>query len=761
MYDKNYMSIAVAVLMRKFIARNNFCAMLKRPDPHSAADHSATISVNNVNINTIHMKNKFFSLLVIAILTLGNQVCKSQNTQTDDPYLWLEEVESEKSLEWVKAKNAISERVLTTNTLFETLRSKYVKEFNDKDKLIYPEMVGEFVYNLWQDEKNERGLWRRMSKTDFLNKKTNWESVIDLDELSKKESKKWVLQKAEWLAPDNKICLVYLSDGGKDENEIREFNAETKEFVKGGFLFKESKGGASWIDNNNVLVYRNFGEGTLTTSGYSRKVKLLKRGTSLENAKVIFETDTSSVEAAGYSIFSMNKQHVFVSNAKTFYDTELYYLSGEKLEKIDYPRDAVIIGFHKNEIILSLQSDWIVSEKNYKAGSLVSFDLNKNIKRNLDIKTIYEPNAKSSFVSMSTSKDFVTINIMENVQNKLISYKLENNKWISKVVEAPQFGSIWLIASTNQSNDYFFTYSNFITPPTLYHANETKIELTKKMKDVFNSGNLEVQQNTAISKDGTSIPYFFVHKKGIALNGTNPTIIDAYGGFNVSVQPDYTMTVGIGWLEQGGVYVLANIRGGGEFGPSWHQAAMKEKRQNAYDDFFAVSQDLIDKKITSPKYLGAFGWSNGGLLMGVVFTQRPDLYNAVVVGAPLLDMRRYSKLLAGASWMGEYGDPDIPEEWEYIKKYSPYHNISKNKKYPEVFFVTSTKDDRVHPGHARKMAAKMIDMGHPLVYHETIEGGHGAASTNEQMAYMFAEIYSYFNMKLKKNPLNFKLAIFN
>ncbi len=697
------------------------------------------------------MKKKFRFLVVFAILLFGNQLCKAQITELDDPYIWLEEVESEKSLEWVKAQNAISEKFFTTNPLFETLRSKYLKVFNDKDKLIYPNIVGDFVYNLWQDEKNERGLWRRMSKTDFINKKTNWESVIDLDELSKKENKKWVFQGAEWLAPDNKICLVYLSDGGKDENVIREFNAETKKFVEDGFLFNESKGGVTWIDKNTVLVYRNFGEGTLTTSGYPRQVKLLERGFSMEKSKLIFETDTTSVGAFGASFFSTNKQNVFISNAITFYNAELYYLEGEKLKKVECPKDAEISGFYQNEIILSLQSDWTVNEKVYKAGTIVSIDINQNINGNIDIKTIYEPIAKSSFVSMSASKDFVTLNIMENVTKKLINYKIENKKWISKLVETPKFGSIRLIASTNQSNDYFFTYSNFLTPATLFHANETKIEITKKMKDVFNAENLEVHQYFANSKDGTSIPYFIVHHKGLVLNGSNPTMIDAYGGFNISEQPDYRTTVGIGWLERGGVYILSNIRGGGEFGPSWHQAAMKEKRQNAYDDFYAVSQALIDKKITSPDYLGAFGWSNGGLLMGVVFTQRPDLYNAVVVGAPLLDMKRYSKLLAGASWIGEYGDPDIPEEWDFLKKYSPYHNISKDKKYPEVFFVTSTKDDRVHPGHARKMAAKMNDMGHPFFYHETIEGGHGAASTNDQEAYIWADIYTYFNMKLNKS----------
>jgi prolyl oligopeptidase len=294
-------------------------------------------------------------------------------------------------------------------------------------------------------------------------------------------------------------------------------------------------------------------------------------------------------------------------------------------------------------------------------------------------------------------------------------------------------------------------YSNFISPRTLYHANADDIKVIKKLKDVFKADNLVVEQYFTPSKDGTLIPYFMVHKKDMILDGSNPTLIYAYGGFNVSQQPDYSYTIGLGWLEQGGVYVLANIRGGGEYGPSWHEAGMKEKKQNSYDDFYAVSEDLIKKKVTSPKNLGAFGWSNGGLLAGVIFTQRPELFNAVVIGAPLLDMKRYTKLLAGASWIGENGDPDIPEEWEYIKKYSPYHNIHADKEYPEVFFVTSTKDDRVHPGHARKMAAKMISMGHPLLYQETIEGGHGAASTNEQQANVSASMYTYLNMKLNKS----------
>ena len=694
------------------------------------------------------MKITKLFLSVFVLLLFSHQVGLSQDQQVDDAYLWLEEVESEKSLEWVRAQNAISDKTITNHPLFEPLQAKYMEASNDKDKIVYPTLVGDYVYNLWQDEVNERGLWRRMSKTDFMAQKTTWETVLDIDELSKKENKKWVFAGATWLAPNNTICLLALSDGGKDENVIREFNAETKVFVENGFTFPESKGGVSWISADKVLVSRDFGEGTLTTSGYPRQVKTLERGASIDAAKTVFETATTSVGAFGASFYQDNTWYVIVYNAITFYNSEMHYLTGDTLQKLEYPNDAQIAGQHKKQALLALQSDWDVNGVTYKEGSLVSYDFFKNIEGKLDVKTIYEPNEKSSYVGSSGSKDFIVVNAMENVQNKLIKYTWENNSWVAEDIKAPEFGSIHLVASDDQSNDYFFMYSNFISPRTLYHANANEMQVTKKLKDVFKTDNLEVKQYTVASKDGTMIPYFMVHQKDMKWDGNNPTLVYAYGGFNSSQQPDYSYTTGLGWLEQGGVYVLANIRGGGEFGPSWHQAGMKENKQNGYDDFYAVSEDLINKKVSSPANLGAYGWSNGGLMAGVLFTQRPDLFNAVIVGAPLLDMKRYTKLLAGASWVGEYGDPDVPEEWEYIKKYSPYHNMHADMVYPEVFFVTSTKDDRVHPGHARKMAAKMNDLGHPFLYQETIEGGHGAASTNAQQARVSASMYTYLNMKL-------------
>lgn len=665
-----------------------------------------------------------------------------------DPYLWLEEIDGEKALDWARAQNKVSDEAFATLPVFTELRDKYLTVFNDKERVIYPDMVGDYVYNLWQDDKNERGLWRRMSKQDYLDAKNDWEVVLDLDKLSAEENKKWVFAGTAWLGPENNLCLLYLSDGGKDESVIREFDVSKKTFVKGGFSVSESKGSATWIDKDNILVATNYGPGTVTTSGYPTTVKLWKRGADPAAAELIFETDTTKVGTFLSGNFIDGKQYVFINEALSTYKTKIYIYTPGGVKWLDVPLDLEYRGMHRNELLFYLQSDWETENETYKSGTVVSYDLTEFLSGTTKIRTVYQPGERASFASLMSAKDFIIVSTMENVQSKLKIFRSEGDQWIGEALAVPEFGTISLVSSDNQSDDYFFAFNNPVTPTTLYHGDGEKITAIRKQKDYFDASGLTVEQSEAVSKDGTAIPYFIVHRKEMVPDGKNPTLIDGYGGFNVSQQPWYSSVTGIGWLEHGGVYVIANIRGGGEFGPAWHHAALKEKRQNAYDDFFAVAEDVINKKITSPEYMGAFGWSNGGLLTGVALTQRPDLYNAVVIGAPLLDMKRYSHMLAGASWMDEYGDPDKPEDWAFISKYSPYQNLSKKTKYPEPLFITSTRDDRVHPGHARKMAAKMIDMGHTVYYHETIEGGHGAASTNAQEADMWALIYSYLNKKL-------------
>jgi len=553
------------------------------------------------------------------------------------------------------------------------------------------------------------------------------------------------------LYPKYDKFLVRLSKGGGDAVVVREFDAVSKAFLADGFSLPESKSNVSYLNENTVIVGTNFGEGSMTSSGYPRIVKLWRRGTPLNQARTIFQGDATDVSDSGYAMRDGDKTYLMVSKGSTFYTRNSYVMADDRLTEIQIPEDANIEGILNNQLIVNLKSDWKINGKTYKQGSIVSANFTSLIKGKKEIQLLYEPDAFSSVSTVATTKNHLLLNILNNVKSELYTYVFTNNEWVKTKVKAPELGTIGLSDTDEFSDDYFFTFQNFLTPNSLFAANSgtNTIKKVKSLPAYFDASKYKVEQFKAKSKDGEMIPYFVVSAKNTTLNGKNPTLLYAYGGFESSEEPFYSGVIGQAWLEKGGVYVLANIRGGGEFGPKWHQAGLKEKRQNIYNDFHAIAENLIAKKITSSKNLGIQGGSNGGLLMGVAFTQRPDLYNAVVCQVPLLDMQRYNKLLAGASWMGEYGNPDIPAEWEFIKKYSPYQNLKKDAKYPEVFFMTSTRDDRVHPGHARKMAAKMIDMGYKIYYYENTEGGHGGSSTNEQRAKSNALYYSYLWMKLK------------
>lgn len=666
----------------------------------------------------------------------------------EDPYLWLEEIESERSMEWVRDQNSRTTARIESEPGFAEMKKQFLNSMNDEEKIDYPRVVKDMVYNFWQDEKHVRGIWRRTNKALYMQNKAEWETVLDLDALSEKDNAKWVFHGANWLEPDYNICLISLSNGGTDEDIVREFDVTKKEFVKGGFELPSSKGSATWLSADEILIARNFGDGTMTTSGYPRMVKRLKRGQKLEDAVLVTEGPEDLMGLWPGSNYIDGKRQITLYKAFTFYSHDVYYWENDKFIRLDLPKDSELNDTYAGFALVRLNSDWEVNGTTFKSGDLVSVNQAKLIAGNLEVRLVYHPDSKTSIEGISVTKDGVLLNTIQNVTSVLHMMNYTNGKWTISKIKAPEFGQISVINSDRDEIGYFYQFSNFITPPTLYFAEGKKTIVIRQGKTKFNADNLEVHQYEVKSKDGTTVPYFIVHKKGMKLDGTNPTLVYAYGGFNISVTPSYSTRTGIGWLEQGGVYVLANIRGGGEFGPAWHQAALKEKRQNAYDDFYAVCENIIERKISTPKHMGAFGWSNGGLMAGVVSTQRPDLFNAVIIGAPLLDMKRFNKMLAGASWMGEYGNPDVEEEWAYIQKYSPYHNVHADKKYPEVFIITSTKDDRVHPGHARKMAAKMMAQGHPLFYFETIEGGHGASSTNEQAAFNQAMMFTYLKMKL-------------
>ena len=666
-----------------------------------------------------------------------------------DPYLWLEEVDGKKALEFVERQNKLTTDVLMKQKEYEDVYNKSLSVLNDTDKIAYPAIYGDLIYNFWTDKEHVRGIWRRTTKESYASNNPVWETLLDIDAMSKDENIKWVFKGAQGLYPKYNKFLVSLSNGGGDAVVVKEFDAITKKFIPTGFSLPDSKTNISYLDENSVIVGTNFGEGSMTTSGYPRVVKIWKRGTKLSEAKTIYEGDKTDVSDSGYLMRDGDNSYVMIGKGETFYSSKSFVMVNDKLVKLDLQDDANTNTILNNQLIVSLKSDWTVDGKTYKQGSVISLNFTSLIKGIKDVQLIYEPDAFSSVDGISSTKNVLLMNILNNVKSELYSYAYANGKWSKTKINAPEFGTIGISATDEFTDEYYFTYQNFLTPTSLFSANakNNTVQKVKSLKEYFDGSKYKVEQFKMKSKDGEMIPYFVISSKNIKYDGTNPTLLNAYGGFEVSEQPFYSGVIGQAWLDKGGVFVLANIRGGGEFGPKWHQAGLKEKRQNIYNDFHGVAEDLIAKKITSSKYLGIMGGSNGGLLMGVAFTQRPDLYNAVVCQVPLLDMQRYNKLLAGASWMGEYGNPDT-SDWEFIKKYSPYQNLRKGVKYPEVFFMTSTRDDRVHPGHARKMAAKMIHNGDKIYYYENTEGGHGGSSTNEQRAKFYALYYSYLWMKL-------------
>jgi len=689
---------------------------------------------------------KKYTLLLLALFGIV-LITQAQ----EDKYLWLEEVDGQKALEFVNAQNKTTVAELSAEKDYQDIYDKSLAIYNSTDRIAYPSIRGNYVYNFWKDKDHVRGLWRRSTVDDYKKGNPNWETLLDIDKLSEEDDIKWVFKGSSGLYPDYNRFLIQLSKGGGDAVIVKEFDVTTKQFIENGFSIEESKGSASYVDENTLIVTSDFGEGTMTTSGYPRQAKLWKRGTFLKDAQLIYEGETSDVGTWGGVLRDGSEAFTLISRSLTTFSSQNLIWMNNEISKLDIPDDASLSGVLNNQLIVQLKSDWTVQSNTYNTGTLLSLNFRELLKGNKEIQVIIEPDEFSSISQVSTTKNKLLIGLLTNVISELHTYSFSKGTWSGEKVNAPDFGRISIVGTDDLTDQYFFNFQNFITPSTLYSADarDNTFKAHKSLPAFFDASRYEVTQYKAKSKDGTMVPYFMVAAKDIKNDGTNPTLVYAYGGFEISSQPFYAATFGVSWLDKGGVFVLANIRGGGEYGPKWHQDGIKEKRQNVFDDLYAVSEDLITKKITNPKHLGVMGGSNGGLLVGVAFTQRPDLYNAAVSQVPLLDMQRYNKLLAGASWMGEFGDPDIPEEWEYIKKYSPYHNLKKGMDYPEVYFGTSTRDDRVHPGHARKMVAKMNDMGYKTYYYENTEGGHAGSSTNEQSAKSGALTFSYLLMKLK------------
>jgi len=675
---------------------------------------------------------------------------------TDDPYQWLEEVEGARPLAWVKERNARTEAELAATPQFKQLEADIRTILDSDAKIPYVEKIGDFYYNLWKDKDHARGVWRRTTLAEYRKPNPTWETVLDIDALNAAEQETWVWHGAQCRKPDNTRCLIALSRGGSDADVSREFDLITKTWVEGGFYRPAAKGGLGWIDADTVYVYSDFGEGSLTHSGYPRMVKEWKRGTPLAAAKVVYEGKADDMYIAAGHDPTPGFERDFVTRTIAFYNDELYLRDkGGALVKVDAPNSARK-SVHRQWLGLELREPWTVGGRTYQAGSFLvtRFDAFMAGKREFDV--LFEPTDTTSLAGVTFTADHIVLNVMHDVKNRLSVLTHRDGMWISRPLQVGDvpFGAISASAVDSQESDaLWLTVTDYLTPTTLLLTDvgqpQARIEPLKAMPAFFDASGDVIEQHFATSRDGTRVPYFLVRPKDLSFDGAAPTLLYGYGGFEISMTPGYSGGIGKGWLEKGGVYAVANIRGGGEYGPRWHQAALKANRHKAYEDFAAVAQDLVARKVTSPEHLGAQGGSNGGLLMGNMLTRYPQLFGAIVVQVPLLDMKRYSHLLAGASWMAEYGDPDTGD-WDYIRTFSPYHLFDPGKAYPPTLFMTSTRDDRVHPGHARKMAAKMLDAGKDVRYYENIEGGHGGAADNAQAAHMSALAYTFLWDQLSK-----------
>ena len=666
---------------------------------------------------------------------------------SSDPNLWLEDIDGARQLDWVHQQNAKTVDKYAQTPEFKQLDARLLEVLDSNERIPMVSKIGDAFYNLWRDKEHPKGLFRRTSLAEYRKAQPTWETVIDLDALSKAENENWVWHGAQCLKPEYRRCLVSLSRGGADADVIREFDLKTKQFVKDGFTLPEAKSNVAWIDDDHIYVGTDFGPDSMTTSSYPRIVKEWKRGTPLSSATTVYEGKHDDMAVSAYRDNTPGFQRDFVARQLAFYDSETYVRGKDgKLTKIDVPNDANT-STEREWLLIELRSDWNVGGKTYKTGSLLAAKFDDYMAGKREITVLFEPTDSTALDGYSWTRHHLIVNVMDNVVNQIEVLTPQEGAWKRESLGgAPKLSTIAAGGiDDDNSDDYFLTVSGFLQPTTLYYGvvGQGEPAVLKNSPSFFDASKFAVSQHFATSKDGTRVPYFEIAPKNLAANGKNPTLLYGYGGFEISLQPSYSGGVGRAWLEKGGVYVIANIRGGGEYGPRWHKAALKANRLRAYEDFAAVAQDLIDRKITSPQHLGTMGGSNGGLLMGNMLTLYPQLFGAVVSQVALLDMQRYTHLSAGASWMAEYGDPDKPNEWAWIKTFSPYYNAKPGQKYPPVLFTTSTRDDRVGPVHARKMYAKLESMGYDASFYENVEGGHGAAADNKQSAFMNALGYIY------------------
>ncbi|MCI0413858.1 prolyl oligopeptidase family serine peptidase [bacterium] len=699
------------------------------------------------------MRNKTTMHIVLLILFCA------LHAASNDTWIWLEEVDGTKALAWVNEQNQRTAAELKTKPEFEPLYKQALETLNSSSRIPSVAQRGKWLYNFWKDAEHPRGVYRRTTIEEFRKAEPRWETVLDMDLLSEKEEKQWVFHGMDCLEPDYDRCLVSLAPGGSDASEIREFDMAKLNFVTEGFFLPVSKSSASWMDGNTLFVGPDTGGDSVTESGYPRSAKIWLRGTSLTSAQTIYEGKVASVSSRAYRIRTDAGNIDLVTERPSFWTEIHFQLVDGKLQKLTLPETAVVEGGFHGKLVISLKEDWTSGNKKFIEGSVIVADPEALRGGNGVIELLAAPTATEMIEKVVPAKSAILIETIHNVRGRLYQYTYTEGAPARNGIPFPENGAIDISSVDDITGDFFVQFQSFITPPTLYYveARDLKPQKMKAQDATFDGSKFDVNQYWATSHDGTKVPYFIVMKKGTRLNGKNPTHIFSYGGFRNSLTPSYSGSYeqlsgayGKLWLVRGGVFVLANIRGGGEFGPAWHKSALRENRVKSFEDFEAIVRDLFARKITSPKHLGIEGRSNGGLLVMALLTRHPELYGAVICGSPLVDMLRYHKMLAGASWVAEFGNPEVPGDLKFLETYSPYQLLKKGQKYPPVFFYASTRDDRVHPGHARKTVARMLELGYSdTLFYENTEGGHGASSTNEQLAYRLALAYAHLWQRLK------------
>ena len=695
-----------------------------------------------------------------AALAFAPTAIAAQETDADDPYIWLEEIQGERALAKVDQWNADTEAVLTDQPEYPLAKAWAKQILNDTRQIALPDAIqGDMVTNLWRDADNPRGLWRIASLESYMAGAPEWRVLIDVDKLGEDEGQSWVWHGANCLAPEYARCLIALSPGGTDADVVREFDVTTGRFVDGGFTLPEAKSNVAWFDEDTLFVGTDEGDGSLTDSGYPRLVKLWDRGTDFSTARQIAEGEQADISASGFSVLDGDTRWRFVNRSPSFWTNQISLVKEDgSTVPLPLPEDAEFEAVLNGLVIAKLNSALETTGGTEQPGALVAWSLQSVLDgSNPAPFAVFRPSDTQAIEEVAASETKLWVKVLDDVSGKLIELSPGQSGWTARDMELPANSTVQIAETSGTGDTAFVTVESMLTPPTLYAVpSEGEAVAIASEPAQFDASKFTVEQKFATSKDGTKVPYYLVRPKDA--QGPLPTLIHAYGGFRAAQTPKYLTAepyrsgpLGLFWVESGNAYVLANIRGGGEYGPRWHEDARREKRQNSFDDFQAVADDLVASRLTTSGHIAASGRSNGGVLVGAVANQRPDLYGAIISGSPLIDMRRYNKLLAGASWMAEYGNPDVPEDWAFMKEWSPYQNMSDGPDVPAAFYYLSTLDDRVHPGHARKAAAKHEAYGQTFYYHEYREGGHSVGSDHEEDAKRAALLLSYLNREIGKD----------